>query len=226
MGALLDDILWNCLSGPHAKFAAGSGGARRYAPGFSPIVGFREPERADFSELDPYCGPGETFYFDRWSGPEPAGWRIEHEGTMFKMVWSEPAPAEDPAPDAVALGPEHASLALALAQLTKPGPFGARTLELGEYFGYFAGPRLIAMAGERLCAGAYREISGVCTHPDYRGHGLAEKLTLKLVRRELAQNQAPFLHVVSENTVARKLYLRMGFRDYKETVARVASRLS
>ena len=40
MTPLLDNIAWHTLTGPHARFAAGTGGARRYAPGFSPIVGF------------------------------------------------------------------------------------------------------------------------------------------------------------------------------------------
>ena len=34
MSTLLDNIIWNCLSGPHARFAAGTGAVRRYAPGF------------------------------------------------------------------------------------------------------------------------------------------------------------------------------------------------
>ena len=43
MRQLLDNIMWNCLSGPHAKFATGAGAVRRYAPGFSPIVGCEDP---------------------------------------------------------------------------------------------------------------------------------------------------------------------------------------
>ena len=46
MKQLLDNIMWNCLSGPHAKFATGSGAVRRYAPGFSPIVGCENPAAA------------------------------------------------------------------------------------------------------------------------------------------------------------------------------------
>ena len=30
---------------------------------------------------------------------------------------------------------------------TNPGPFGIRTIELGEYFGVFDGAQLVAMAG-------------------------------------------------------------------------------
>ena len=61
---LLDNIMWNCLSGPHARFATGAGAVRRYAPGFSPIVGCADPQHPDFATLANYCEPGETFYID------------------------------------------------------------------------------------------------------------------------------------------------------------------
>ena len=225
MKQLLDNIMWNCLSGPHAKFATGSGAVRRYAPGFSPIVGSEYPEQPDFATLQKFCVPGDSFYFDIWSGPAPAGWQIDKEARMFKMVWEAPAPAEDTAPDAVPLRPEHFAQAVELARLTNPGPFGIRTPELGEYFGYFDDGKLIAMAGERLCAGDLHEVSGICTHPDYQGRGLARKLTLKLVRRQMQRGKTTFLHVMSHNAPARGLYEKMGFRNYRETVVRVATRV-
>jgi ribosomal protein S18 acetylase RimI-like enzyme len=225
MNTLLDNIMWNCLSGPQARFATGGGAVRRYAPGFSPIVGCRDPERPDFIELEKHAMPGESFYVDVWSGPAPAGWRIDKEARMFKMVWDAPAPADDAAPDAALLRPEHAAQAVELATLTNPGPFGPRTPELGEYFGYFEGARLVAMAGERMEAGALREISGICTHPDFQGRGLARRLTLKLVHREMRRGLTPYLHVMSHNAAARALYEKLGFRNYLETTVRVITRL-
>jgi GNAT superfamily N-acetyltransferase len=220
---LLDRITWHALSGPHAKFATGTKDARRYAPGFSPIVGFASAEHPNFTALAGFCEPGEHFYCDGWSGPAPDGWQVDAESTMFKMVWEGVIPAADEVPEAVRLGPEHVSQALDLAALTQPGPFGPRTIELGEYFGCFEGPRLVAMAGERMCAGAMREISGVCTHPDLQGRGLARRLMFKLIRRQMQRGERPFLHVMRSNSVAHGLYERMGFRDYRESVVRVVS---
>jgi len=37
--------------------------------------------------------------------------------------------------------------------------------------------RLIAMAGERMKVDGFTELSGVCTHPDFRGQGLAGALS-------------------------------------------------
>jgi GNAT superfamily N-acetyltransferase len=224
MYPLLDNIMWRCLTGPHAKFAAGKGDVRRYAHGFSPILGFANPERPDFAALEKICAPGESFYCDLWTGTPPAGWQIEKEALMFKMVWSAAPPEADAAPDAIALRPEHAEQAVALAKLTNPGPFGIRTPELGEYFGYFDGDRLIAMAGERFCAGDLHEVSGICTHPDFQGRGLARKLTLKVIRRQMQRGKTTFLHVMSHNTGARALYEKMGFRIYRDTICRVISR--
>ena len=221
---VLDNIFWHTLTGPHAKFATGAGGARRYAEGFPLILGFAAAEAPDFAALAPYCAPGEHFYCDRWSGAAPADWRIDAESTMFKMLWDAPVPATDAAPDARPLGAGHTAQMLDLAALTQPGPFGPRNLELGEYFGLFEGTRLVAMAGERCHAGTLREISGVCTHPDFQGRGLAWRLMVKLIRRQRQRGETPFLHVMSDNDRARRLYRRMGFRDYRETTVRVVSR--
>jgi ribosomal protein S18 acetylase RimI-like enzyme len=216
--------MWHCLSGPHARYATGEGAIRRYSPGFSPIVGCEDPDQPDFATLEKYCAPGDSFYFDIWSGAVPTGWQLDKEARMFKMIWDAPVPDLDAAHDAIPLRGEHASQALELANITNPGPFGIRTPELGEYFGYFDGGRLIAMAGERMCAGDLHEISGICTHPAYQGRGLAKKLTLKLVLRQLQRGKRPFLHVLSHNTPARALYEALGFRNYLETVVRVLTR--
>ena len=80
------------------------------------------------------------------------------------------------------------------------------------------------MVGERMHAGSLREISGVCTHPNFQGRGFARRLMLKLVRRQMQRNETTFLHVMRDNTGARQLYERMGFRNYRETIVRVIAR--
>jgi predicted GNAT family acetyltransferase len=89
--------------------------------------------------------------------------------------------------------------------------------------GCFEGERLVAMAGERMCAGAFREISGVCTHPAYQGRGLARRLVETLIRREMERGETPFLHVLRSNVNAVAMYERMGFRNYREAAVRVVS---
>lgn len=224
MQHFLDNIVWHTLCGPHASYATGTGEARRYVPGFPAIVGFSDLDNPNFHALAPYVAPGELLYCDGWAGVAPAGWRIESEATMRKMIWDGAMPAADDAPAAVLLGAQHASAVLELATLTRPGPFSLRTIELGEYFGVYDGPRLMAMAGGRMCAGGFGEISGVCTHPDFQGRGLARGLVVKLVRRQMQRGETPFLRVLRDNGGAHRLYQHMGFRDYWESVVRVFSR--
>lgn len=221
---LLDQIVWHSLTGAQAAVATGTNRARRYAPGFSPIIAFADAARPDFAALEPYCEPGEHFYLAGWSGPAPAGWQIDAEALLIKMVWQGRSPADDDGLATVRLGPEHVPQILDLVALTKPGPFGPRTIELGEYYGCFEGPRLVAMAGERMQAERLREISGVCTHPDFQGRGLARGLMQLLLRRELQRNELPFLHVMKHNVSAHGMYEKMGFSDHQEQVIRVLSR--
>jgi predicted GNAT family acetyltransferase len=72
------------------------------------------------------------------------------------------------------------------------------------------------MAGFRLGIGPYREISAVCTHPDYLGRGYAAALIRHLIVLIVAKSWIPFLHVLKENTDAIKLYEKLGFRVRSE----------
>lgn len=223
---LLDNLFWHALSGAQSHFALGQDDARRFAPGFSPILGFADPGQPRFDALLPYCQAGEQFYCDGWSGARPAGWQVDLEARMCKMAWRASIPEEDAAPEALPLDASHLPQVMELVGLTRPGPFGPRTIELGDYFGLLdpASGRLMAMAGERAAAGQLREISGVCTHPDFQCRGLARRLMLKLVRRQMARGEIPVLHVMSANEAARGLYRRMGFDEHAESTVRVVSR--
>lgn len=223
MDARLANLVWHALSGEQRHLTTGTERARRLAPGFSPIIACADPRGDALADLTPFCAPGQHFYCADWSGPIAAGWQLEEESTMHRMVWAGAAAPADPAPEALPLGAGHAPAALALAELTRPGPFGPRTIELGEFFGIFDSGRLVAMAGERFHAGPYREVSGVCTHPDFQGRGLARRLMEKIIGRQRRRGQTPFLHVMHDNERAAALYRRMGFVSAGEVTVRVVS---
>jgi predicted GNAT family acetyltransferase len=67
------------------------------------------------------------------------------------------------------------------------------------------------MAGERMRLPGYCEISGVCTHPDARGRGLARRLSAAMARLIEARDEQPFLHAWQTNQAAIKLYESLGF---------------
>jgi predicted GNAT family acetyltransferase len=100
---------------------------------------------------------------------------------------------------------------LALTQLARPGPFLARTIQMGDYAGVYDGERLVAMAGERMRLPGHTEISAVCTHPDARGRGLATALTRHVARAILDRGETPILHVRRDNHDAIRVYERLGF---------------
>ena len=98
-----------------------------------------------------------------------------------------------------------------LTRIAFPDFFRERTHELGLYLGIYDGARLVAMAGERLALPGLQEISGVCTHPDFSGRGLARRLTRALLCRHRRRGVRSFLHVSEGNAGARRLYESMGF---------------
>jgi ribosomal protein S18 acetylase RimI-like enzyme len=219
------NIIWRCMAGSQRSLTVGTDRARRYAAGFSPIIAFADPAAPAFDDLAAVCEPGRPFYCSEWAGTAPDGWTIQRDARMLVMAWAGGAPPADDASDAVPLGHAHVAQMVALAELTRPGPFDVRTIDFGEYFGVFTGERLMAMAGERMHDAPRREVSGICTHPEAQGRGLARRLTALVVRRELARGEMPFLHVVASNARAIALYQRMGFVTTREVPVRVVSRI-
>jgi ribosomal protein S18 acetylase RimI-like enzyme len=219
----LANIIWRSLSGSHARIASGTDRIRRYARGFPPLMGYADPSNPDFAAIAPYCSPGERFYCAEWRGPEPAGWKIEVDTTMCAMLWNGTPPDPAVSSAAVRLGLEHVPQMTALAALTRPGPFADRPMEIGEWYGILDGDRVVAIAGERLHEGKFREISGVCTLPEYQGRGYARLLTERVLLSQLARGLKPFLHVASANARARTLYGRMGFAEEREVPMRIIS---
>jgi predicted GNAT family acetyltransferase len=101
---------------------------------------------------------------------------------------------------------------LALAALTRPGPYARNTWRMGRYVGIRINGRLAAMAGERLRFPGYTEVSGVCTHPDFRGRGLAQRLSRHVAAHIAARGDTAFMHAWRDNTPAITLYQKLGFK--------------
>ena len=100
---------------------------------------------------------------------------------------------------------------LALATLTRPGPFRSRTRRLGPFIGVKRDGELIAMAGRRLRVDGFTELSGVCTHPDHRGQGLAAALSRAVVGEILASGETAFLHAFADHEATIAFYRSLGF---------------
>ena len=101
---------------------------------------------------------------------------------------------------------------LALAALTKPGPFRSKTRELGPFVGIKRDGELVAMAGRRLRVDGFTELSGVCTHPDHRGMGYAAALSRAVVGEILVTGEAAFLHAFADHEATIAFYRGLGFQ--------------
>jgi ribosomal protein S18 acetylase RimI-like enzyme len=216
----LDNPIWQTLTTTHAGFAEIHNAARKFPREVSMLGGFSEPTPENYASLAALLSPGEHVgLFLQAPADPPAPWAVVSAGPMFQMLYengssSLSAPGSKGArstPEFIRLAQSEVPEMLALTKLTNPGPFGARTYEMGDYFGIRVEGRLVAMAGERLRLPGYTEISAVCTHPDHLGHGYASALMTLLMDRICSRGELPFLHVRSENTRAVQVYEHLGF---------------
>lgn len=227
---LLDDPVLHALTGPHRRFAIPSGRAtaraHRYRLDVAPFAALRDAADPEaWRELAELCGPGGHAALEAVATIDvPAGWSITNVFPLAQMV----APAGGitaavPSETVVALGKPDAAEMMALAELTRPGPFAASTAELGGYLGVRREGRLVAMAGRRLRVPGWIEISAVCTHPDHRGQGLSRLLMNAVDRAIRQESHRAFLHVLHENVSAIKLYRRLGFTTRADMTITVVS---
>jgi len=208
----LDNPFWSSLTTRHAHFALGGALARRYPADISPIAGLAAPEPANITALETVVDVGDDMATVARSTPKlPPHWEILYESRVTQMIRSDQPPLPEDAVDASILGPADVPEMLALVELTKPGPFRPRTIELGTYVGLRQSGHLVAMAGERLWIDDFREVSAVCTHPDVQGRGYARALIARVVNAMTRAGQTPMLHVESANKRAIDLYLALGF---------------
>ena len=208
----LDNPFWTCLATRHAHLAQGDDLARRYPPQISVLAAVSGTSPAHVAALTALAGTGDDVALVGTHVPElPAPWESLYASELTQMLRPECSPLPEGEADVATLGPADVPEMQALVELTHPGPFRARTIELGTYIGIRDRGRLVAMAGERTWIGNFREVSAVCTHPEAQGRGYARMLIARVVNGMLRAGQTPFLHVESRNDVAIAVYRRLGF---------------
>jgi ribosomal protein S18 acetylase RimI-like enzyme len=209
---LLNNPVYHALLTGDAPLSAGTGSVRFFNPEVSPFAGFSEDDDNGFDDLHQQLPAGRNILFaTRKQIEPPKGWQqiVAIQGLQF--VFPDNVHIDAPALQPVPLGPQHIEEMIELTALTKPGPFGKRTIEFGHYHGFIENGRLAAMTGQRLHVANYTEISAVCTHPQHLGKGFAGALLLHQIDLIRQQGQTPFLHVRADNDRAIALYKRLGF---------------
>ena len=204
----LDRPVWTALTSRQAQLARGGARALRFDPDYGQFAACADPRDTD--ALLPLMAGGSVGVVEAGDTPFPPQLHAHH-AICNQMIAAAIAPGA-PGFDVVPLGDDDADEMLALATLTKPGPFYRHTNRLGDFIGVRIDGRLAAMAGERMKPDGFTEVSGVCTHPDFRGRGFAGGLMRLVAAKIIARGETPFLHVYPDNAGAIALYETLGFR--------------
>jgi ribosomal protein S18 acetylase RimI-like enzyme len=206
----LDQPIWTALTTRQQALAEGGALARRYPSEIGPFADMVDMSPASFAALGALMsGSGIAVLFTSDAVTAPDAFEVRLADTGEQMIGT---PLESPLPgvEIITLGAADVPDMLALVELTKPGPFGTRTHELGTFLGIRIDGQLVAMTGERMKPGNYTEMTAVCVHPSYRGRGYAQALLGAVARQIVARGEIPFLHVFSNNESAIALYRRQG----------------
>jgi ribosomal protein S18 acetylase RimI-like enzyme len=206
----LDRPIWSALTTRQKDLAEGSGRVRRFPPAIGPFADLVDMSPQSFAELGALMSESEiSVLFTPDSVTAPDNFKILLADSGEQMIGT-PAASVISGVEIVTLGANDVPDMMALVELTKPGPFGLRTHELGTFLGIKIDGQLVAMTGERMKPGNYTEMTAVCVHPSHRGHGYAQVLLGAVAQQIVARGEIPFLHVFSSNASAIALYRRQG----------------
>ena len=223
----LDNPVWTCLTTRHARLALGGPLARRYPADISPLAGLPGKTPTNTRALESLVDVGDDMALGGPFIPELGrNWETMHAAEIVQMVRADRTPLPEGEYEVSLLGAGDVAEMLALVELTQPGPFRMRTIELGRFVGIREHGRLVAMAGERMWIGDHHEVSGVCTHPDVQGRGYARALIGRVVNRMLRAGETPFLHAEAVNARALAVYESLGFVERTRFPLRVAKRIA
>ena len=222
---ILGRPVWQSVTTHHAALSEGGALARRFVRDVNVFASARDDTPEAIAALGALIGPGESVYVGQV--PEiivPEGVTASRRAMGVQMVAEAGRRFEAGGDDIVALGDGDAQEMVALAHLTQPGPFLARTHRMGSFIGVRIDGRLAAMAGTRMRFPGFTEVSGVCTHPDFRGNGLARRLSATVTARIQARGERPFLHAWMSNEPAIRLYESLGFEIRSDVDVKVLER--
>jgi GNAT superfamily N-acetyltransferase len=211
---ILDNAVWHAFTTGNRSLAHGDDAVRYLDKEVSPFVGLKIYDDASFKKLWDFIEDGRVVVLSAPRGfVVPQFWKVLKAVDVEQMVYRGATLPVAPTDEIISLGEKDVPGMLTLTKLTDPGPFDSRTIEYGHYEGIYKDSRLVAMAGQRMHPLPYAEISAVCTHPDYAGHGFASQLMKRQINRMLGVSDIPFLHVKSENDRAIRLYEHLGFEN-------------
>ena len=164
------------------------------------------------------CAPSEVALAEHFD--------LEAHGRHLKMYLNDASKittGDDPA--VKNLGTPDLEALVKLYKESYPGNwFDPPTLSTGQYFGIYEGSELTCAAGVHVFSPAYgaAALGNITTRPEYRGKGLAARVTAALCRSLMKKVRLIGLNVESENAPAIRCYEKLGFTvagEYGEFMA-------
>ena len=226
------------LNSTLAHLALRRGLAIKFPREVTPFAALLENTPAALTDLHSLLEPSESTWVISFEPlPSTSGITIAGPYAVRQFEWPANTPLP-PIPHNLPIEPLTCAHAPEMAELTSvafPGFFRIRTCEMGPYFGIRSAGgigtnaggigtntgRLVAMCGERMNIrlspdADFREISGLCTHPEFRGRGYAPALLAHMLHLHHDAGLRSYLHVAADNSTAIALYQRLGFQPRGE----------
>lgn len=207
----LDNPAWYGLHETHKNFAIGIDGLKCYEKNIVAFAAWDTSNINGLKHLDKLIDPNESFFIIGEMSELPSNYLIERSIVCLQMICTTEISINTSA-NIVQLHEKEADQMAALTQLVMPGYYKYDTRLMGDYYGITDNNELLAMAGERIRLNGLTEVSAVVTHPAFTGRTYAQQLVAKVVNKNLAAGNIPFLHTGQKNLRAISMYEYLGFK--------------
>src|SRR4029077_9731300 len=131
----LDQVIWRALTSCHRDVAEGDHLALRYLAPIAPFAATTDVSTASFQSLLALLPVGDRIaLFTLEEIMPPSSFSVIERGFVDQMILLK-TPSGAGSTPIVRLNARDVPDMLALVDVTHPGPFGPRTIELGQYIG-------------------------------------------------------------------------------------------
>ncbi len=134
--------------------------------------------------------------------------------TTWEWMWTRAAPPTQPGEERlVRVGPHHKAELTAFLDEHNPRTFGQPFVRPGQLWVGIrdAAGALIAVGCSEPNTAGVLHLAGITVAPGQRGQGLGTAVSASLTREALVRGGVCTLGMYADNTVARRVYRRLGF---------------
>jgi len=207
----LDNPAWYALAEVHQSFAVCNFSIKRYQKNIVSFFAYDHAQKDAFLKADEITDVDESFYIIGDLPVLPKNYNVENRLSCVQMTCFELSNLPEAYLAIDRLGENDEEEMLALINIVQPGYFLPGTRQMGDYYGVRQNGELVAITGERMRMNDLAEISAVVTHPEFTGRKFAQQLVAHTVKKNIAADIIPFLHVAESNERAINIYQGLGF---------------